>query len=98
MTTEQYRIRKYPNRRLYDTRRSKFITSGELYALMRSGNRIHVTDSATGTDITNIVLLTTVIDRDPDRILAISSDVFHAMVVGGNEGGSPVARATAAPA
>jgi len=98
MTTEQYRIRKYPNRRLYDTRRSKFITSEELYSLVRSGNKIHVTDSASGTDITNIVLLTTVINRDPARILAISSDVFHTMVVGGNEGGTPVARTSAAPA
>ena len=95
MTTEQYRIRKYPNRRLYDTRRSKFITSEELYTIVRSGNRIHVTDSASGTDITNIVLLNTVIGRDPERILAISSDVFHAMVVGGNEGSTPVQRASA---
>lgn len=98
MTTEQYRIRKYPNRRLYDTRRSKFITSEELYALVRSGNRIHVTDSASGTDITNIVLLNTVIDRDPARILAISSDVFHAMVVGGGEGTASEVRASSAPA
>jgi len=94
-TTDQYRIRKYPNRRLYDTRRSKFITSEELYSIVRSGNRIHVTDSASGSDITNIVLLNTVIDRDPARILAISTDVFHAMVAGGGEGGSTGHRAAA---
>jgi polyhydroxyalkanoate synthesis repressor PhaR len=97
-TTDQYRIRKYPNRRLYDTRRSKFITSEELYSIVRSGNRIHVTDSASGSDITNIVLLNTVIDRDPARILAIPSDVFHAMVAGGNEGGSPVSRVSTSTA
>lgn len=87
MTTDSYRIRKYPNRRLYDTRRSKFITSKELFAIMCEGNRVQVTDSATGGDITNIVLINTVIACDPARILSIPAEALQAMV-GGN-GGTP---------
>ncbi len=75
-------IRKYPNRRLYDTSQSAFITSEELYAIVRSGHRIEVTDSATGADITNIVLLNAMIDRDPERIKGVSKDIFHALAAG----------------
>ncbi|MSQ90937.1 MAG: hypothetical protein EXS01_06045 [Phycisphaerales bacterium] len=82
MTQEIIRIRKYPNRRLYDTSRSAFITSDQLYSIVREGNRVEVIESATGTDITNIVLLNAIIDRDPSRILSIPATVFHAMVSG----------------
>lgn len=80
MTKDPIRIRKYPNRRLYDTSRSTFITSEELYDMVRSGSRIEVVESASGTDITNIVLINAIIDRDPARILSLSSDFFHGMV------------------
>ncbi len=83
MPNQTIRIRKYPNRRLYDTSRSAFITSEELYAIVRSGRKIEVIDSASGGDITNIVLLNAIIDRDPERILSIPTNVFHAMANGG---------------
>ncbi len=85
MPNSTVRIRKYPNRRLYDTTRSAFITGEELYTIVRNGRQIQVTDSASGTDITNIVLLNAIIDRDPDRILAIPASIFHAMANSGGE-------------
>ncbi len=82
MIKDIIRIRKYPNRRLYDTSRSAFITASELHETVRSGRQVEVVDSATGTDITNIVLLNSIIERDPARILAVPSMVFHAMITG----------------
>ena len=76
------RIRKYPNRRLYDTTRSTFITSEELYTMVRSGTEVQVVESTSGTDITNIVLINAIIERDPSRICAIQSNIFHQMILG----------------
>ncbi len=82
MSKQLVRIRKYPNRRLYDTTRSTFITTEELYTMVRSGTQVQIVESTTGTDITNIVLITAIIERDPSRICAILSNIFHQMILG----------------
>ena len=53
--------------------------------MVRSGSRIEVVESASGTDITNIVLVNAIIDRDPARILSISPDFFHGMIKGSSD-------------
>lgn len=85
MIKQTVRIRKYPNRRLYDTSRSAFITGEELYTIVRGGHQIEVINSATGVDITNIVLLNAIIDNDPSRILSIPVDFFHAIAKGAGD-------------
>lgn len=75
-------IRKYPNRRLYDTSRSSFITSGQLHDIVRHGTTIQVIETTTGRDITNIVLMQLVIEREPSRILNLPSDKIHNLVRG----------------
>jgi polyhydroxyalkanoate synthesis repressor PhaR len=84
-------IRKYPNRRLYDTSRSTFITSGQLHDIVRNGSQIQVIETASGRDITNIVLMQAVIERDPARITSLPTDKIHNLVRG-------IACASCAPA
>jgi hypothetical protein len=55
-STDVIRIRKYPNRRLYDTSRSTHLTHDEVLAIVRRGLRVQISDSRTETDITNEVL------------------------------------------
>ena len=50
-------IKKYPNRRLYDTVQSKYITVADLKELVMQGEQIKVVDSASGDDLTRTVLL-----------------------------------------
>ncbi len=90
-------IRKYPNRRLYDTSRSSFITSGQLHDIVRHGTQIQVIETASGRDITNIVLMQTVIERDPSRILSLPTDKIHDLVRGVECGCAPAANAAQAP-
>lgn len=74
------RIRKYPNRRLYDTSRSRHLTHDGVIALVAEGRTVQVTDSRSGADITNAVLLQIMIERDPQKIAALPSDlVIRAM-------------------
>jgi polyhydroxyalkanoate synthesis regulator protein len=41
-------IRKYPNRRYYDSTRSQHVKLEEIHELIRQGYEIQVTDSKTG--------------------------------------------------
>jgi len=50
-------IRKYVNRRLYDTTQSRYVNLDDLRRLIISGSDIKVIEQATGEDITTTVLL-----------------------------------------
>lgn len=40
-------IKRYPNRKLYDTEAKRYITLNEIAALIRAGEEVVVTDHAT---------------------------------------------------
>ncbi len=65
-------IKKYPNRRLYDTQRSRYIVLADIRTLVRDGNEVRVVDSQHGGDITRGVLLQIIAEREtgPDRLLS----------------------------
>lgn len=76
-TAEPIRIRKYPNRRLYDTSRSQHLTHDGVLALIAEGRTVQVTDSRSGADITNAVLLQIMIERDPAKVASVPSELLH---------------------
>jgi polyhydroxyalkanoate synthesis repressor PhaR len=49
-------IKKYGNRRLYDTRQSRYVTQEELEATIREGQDVRVVDAKTGEDLTQATL------------------------------------------
>lgn len=51
------RIKKYANRRLYDTSRSAYVNLEDLAELVRAGHEIEVVDAKTEADLTREVLL-----------------------------------------
>ena len=57
-------IRKYVNRRLYDTETSKHINQEDVRRLIADGNDVQVIDDATGDDITRGVLLQLVAEQE----------------------------------
>jgi polyhydroxyalkanoate synthesis repressor PhaR len=75
-STDVIRIRKYPNRRLYDTSRSTHLTHDEVLAIVRRGLRVQISDSRTETDITNEVLLQILIARDPALVASLPTGVL----------------------
>ncbi|MGD8735253.1 MAG: polyhydroxyalkanoate synthesis regulator DNA-binding domain-containing protein, partial [Anaerolineae bacterium] len=50
------RIKRYPNRKLYDTEAKQYITLEGIAALIRQGNEVQVIDHATGEDLTALTL------------------------------------------
>jgi polyhydroxyalkanoate synthesis repressor PhaR len=57
-------IKKYPNRRLYDTEESKYITLSQLRHLIIRGDSIRVIDSTTEEDITRNILLQIILESE----------------------------------
>jgi polyhydroxyalkanoate synthesis repressor PhaR len=57
-------IRKYSNRRLYDTAASRHVTLEDLRQLIVSGEKIKVTDDKSGEDLTRSVLLQIISEQE----------------------------------
>ena len=51
-TTGKVTIKKYANRRLYDTESSSYITLDKLAVMIREGREFEVLDAKSGDDIT----------------------------------------------
>jgi polyhydroxyalkanoate synthesis repressor PhaR len=63
MTSERL-IKKYPNRRLYDTEESRYITLSEVKELVMHAVAFRVVDSQTETDITRPILLQIIMEQE----------------------------------
>ena len=57
-------IKKYPNRRLYDTDTSTYITLAEVKQLVMARAPIVVRDAKTGEDITRAILLQIILEEE----------------------------------
>lgn len=57
-------IKKYPNRRLYDTQISRYITLQEIRELVLDNVRFRVEDKRTGQDITRQILLQVIAEQE----------------------------------
>lgn len=57
-------VKKYGNRRLYDTEASSYITLEDLARLIRSGRDVRVVDAKSGQDLTKSVLLQIIAEQE----------------------------------
>lgn len=57
-------IKKYANRRLYDTTTSSYITLEGIYDLVVDGNDVKIVDDTTGEDISRLILLQIIAERE----------------------------------
>ena len=63
-STGKVTIKKYANRRLYDTESSAYITLDRLAQMVREGREFEVIDAKTGEDITRQVLTQIIVDEE----------------------------------
>lgn len=57
-------IKKYPNRRLYDTDTSSYITLAEVKTLLMANEELVVRDAKTGDDLTRSILLQIILEEE----------------------------------
>ena len=63
-STDKVTIKKYANRRLYDTESSAYITLDRLAEMVREGREFEVVDAKSGEDITRQVLTQIIVDEE----------------------------------
>ncbi|HNQ23763.1 MAG TPA: polyhydroxyalkanoate synthesis regulator DNA-binding domain-containing protein [Phycisphaerae bacterium] len=73
-------IKKYPNRRFYDATRSRHVTLQDVHNLVRQGQDVVVTDSRSGTDITNLILLQLILDREEGKVDLLPTSLLTAVL------------------
>jgi polyhydroxyalkanoate synthesis repressor PhaR len=77
---ERHLIKKYANRKLYDTQTSRYITLEGIADLVRDGHSIQVVDRDSGQDLTQVVLSQIVLSeekRGPARLVDAGADALH---------------------
>jgi polyhydroxyalkanoate synthesis repressor PhaR len=74
-------IKKYENRRLYNTATSQYINQDQVAQLVREGQDVRVVDAATGEDLTRLILAQIVVEdaKGPDSVFPL--DVLRQMIV-----------------
>ncbi|MFQ3590198.1 MAG: polyhydroxyalkanoate synthesis repressor PhaR [Chloracidobacterium sp.] len=60
-------IKRYGNRRLYDTESGGYLTNQDVVDIIRQGRDIRVVDSRTGEDITKMVLINIILEEEKLR-------------------------------
>lgn len=69
-------IKKYPNRRLYDTETSTYITLTDVKELVLGYKLFQVQDAKTGEDLTRAILLQIILEEESGGVPMFSSDML----------------------
>ena len=81
MSDEEKRvIKKYPNRRLYDTAESKYVTLNDVRKLVLDGVSFCVIDKKSGDDITRNILLQIIIEQEDEGEPLFTTDVLEQLI------------------
>lgn len=73
-------IKKYPNRRLYDTKTSSYITLADVKQMVLKNEEFHVIDAKSGDDLTRPILLQIILEEESGGVPMFSSDLLSQMI------------------
>ena len=78
--TAQRVIKKYPNRRLYDTSTSTYVTLAEVKQLVMQGESVVVCDAKTSEDLTRSILLQIILEEEAGGAPRFSEAALGAII------------------
>ncbi len=73
-------LKKYPNRRLYDTRLSSYITLADVKAMVLTGEAFEVRDAKTGEDLTRSILLQIILEEESGGVPMFSAPMLGQLI------------------
>ena len=73
-------IRKYPNRRLYNTSSRAYVNLNDLAALIRQGEDVQVVDAKTGEDLTRLVLTQIIVEDAKDAPTGLPLELLRQLI------------------
>ncbi len=78
-------IKRYPNRKLYDTDAKRYITLNEIAAIIRAGGEVVVMDHATDEDLTAVVLTQIIFEQEKQQKGFLPKSVLTNLVRAGGD-------------
>ena len=73
-------LKKYPNRRLYDTRNSTYITLADVKDMVLKAEDFEVRDAKSGEDLTRSILLQIILDEESGGVPMFSSQMLAQII------------------
>jgi polyhydroxyalkanoate synthesis repressor PhaR len=80
-------IKKYENRRLYDTSTSRYIKLEEIAALVRKGQEVRVVDANTGQDLTRVTLTQIIVEDAKGGPTGLPLELLRQLIMASDRAG-----------
>ena len=90
-------IKRYPNRKLYDTAQKRYVTLNDIARLIRDGYEVQVTDHSSGEDLTTITLTQIIFEQEKRQAGFLPQSVLTGLIQAGGERLVTLRRALALP-
>ena len=78
-------IKKYGNRRLYDTAGSRYVNLDDLAALVRAGKEVRVVDAKNGRDLTRVTLTQIITEDAKDKPTGLPLELLRQLIIASDE-------------
>ena len=78
-------IKKYGNRRLYDTSGSRYVNLDDLAALVREGKEVRVEDAKTGKDLTRVTLTQIITEDAKQKPTGLPLELLRELIVASDQ-------------
>ena len=85
MKAEVIVIKKYGNRRLYDTAGSRYVNLDDLAALVRAGKEVRVVDAKSGRDLTRVTLTQIITEDAKDKPTGLPLELLRQLIIASDE-------------
>ena len=73
-------LKKYTNRRLYDTEKSRYVTLEQVAEMVKSGRQVEIVDAKTKEDVTAFILTQIVLEEAKKKNILLPVPVLHLII------------------
>lgn len=78
-------IKKYGNRRLYDTAGSRYVNLETIASLIREGKEVQIVDAKTGQDLTRVTLTQIITEDAKDKPTGLPLELLRQLIIASDE-------------
>ncbi len=80
-------IRKYANRRLYDTSAGRYVNLDDVAKMIREGGDVQVVDAKTGEDLTRVVLTQIIVEDAKGQSAGLPLELLRQLILASDRAG-----------
>jgi polyhydroxyalkanoate synthesis repressor PhaR len=77
---DKVKLKKYANRRLYDTEKSEYVTLNQVANLIRQNRQVEIIDAKTNEDVTAFILTQIILEEAKNKNFLLPVPVLHLII------------------